>query len=115
MIFFAVAGGKANSKRAGDSPSAFGSSFRRREVLFFREFPMFFAVPVVGKVLASYAASEISDNISTAQKTAQARLQASGAGSVDPAAFAQALNNFSQAVATQPSQAASAFAQILKT
>ena len=48
---------------------------------------MFFAVPVVGKVLANYAASDISDNISAAQKTAQARLQSSGAGSVDPAAF----------------------------
>jgi hypothetical protein len=112
MIFFAVTDGKANSKRAKRRADP-GPSSCCDEVLFFRESPMFFAVPVVGKALASYAASEISDNISTAQKTAQARLQAGGAGSVDPAAFAQALNNFSQALTTQPSQAASAFAQIL--
>jgi hypothetical protein len=57
---------------------------------------MFFAIPIVGKILAGMAAAEASADVSAPQKVSQLKAQAS---SVDPAAFAQTLNSVDQTAA----------------
>ena len=57
---------------------------------------MIFALPVIGKIAAAYAASKTSAS-STAQNIIQQNLQAGGGGMVNSASFAQALNNVGQA------------------
>jgi hypothetical protein len=56
---------------------------------------MIFALPLVGKIAAAYAASKTSAS-STAQNIIQQNLQAGG-GMVNSASFAQTLNNVGQA------------------
>jgi hypothetical protein len=60
---------------------------------------MFFAIPIVGKILAGMAAAEASADVSAPQKVSQLKTQASSVGPVDPAAFAQTLNSVDQAAA----------------
>jgi hypothetical protein len=62
----------------------------------FEESPMIFALPVIGKIAAAYAASKTSAS-STAQNIIQQNLQAGGGDTVNSASFAQTLNNVGQA------------------
>jgi hypothetical protein len=64
-----------------------------------KEASMFFAIPIVGKILAGMAAAEASADTSAPQKVSQLKAQASSVGPVDPAAFAQTLNSVDQAAA----------------
>ena len=57
---------------------------------------MIFALPLVGKIAAAYAASKTSAS-STAQNIIQQNLQAGGGGMVNSASFAQTLSNVGQA------------------
>ena len=58
---------------------------------------MFFAIPIVGKILAGIAAAEASADTSATQKTSQLKIQPSSGGPVDGASFTQALNSVDQA------------------
>ena len=62
---------------------------------------MFFAVPVVGKILAGFAASEASAETSAAQKTTQSKVQSISGSAADPADFAQTLDTIDQAAAAR--------------
>jgi hypothetical protein len=58
---------------------------------------MIFAIPIVGKILAGFAASETSVGAPTTQKAGQPNIQAIGASAANPTDFAQALNSVDQA------------------
>ena len=62
---------------------------------------MFFAVPIVGKILAGFAASEASAGASATQKTAQSKVQSVTGSAVNPADFAQTLDTIDQAAASK--------------
>ena len=59
---------------------------------------MFFAIPIVGKILAGVAAAEASADTSAPTKVSQLKDQASS-GPIDPSAFTQALNSVDRAAA----------------
>jgi hypothetical protein len=61
---------------------------------------MIFAVPIIGKILAGFAASEASASASTSQKIGAAKIQPSGAAA-DPADFAQTLDTVGQTAASK--------------
>jgi hypothetical protein len=67
---------------------------------------MFFAIPIVGKILAGLAATEASADSSATQAATQLKTQASRGGIIDPSAFAQTLNAVDQAAASGPQRAA---------
>ena len=58
---------------------------------------MIFAVPIIGKILASIVATEASADASATPKANQVKLQASESGASAPSAFAQALDAVDQA------------------
>jgi hypothetical protein len=61
------------------------------------EIQMLFAVPIVGKILAGFAASEASGDVSATLKTGATKIQSAVSG--DPADFAQTLDSVDQAAA----------------
>jgi hypothetical protein len=58
---------------------------------------MFFAIPIIGKILAGCAAAEASADTSATQKTSQLKAQATSGGMIDSSAFAQTLQTVDQA------------------
>jgi hypothetical protein len=64
---------------------------------------MIFALPIVGKVLAGFTASEASAGATAAQKVGKAAFKATGAAA-DPADFAVALDNLDKTAASRIAQ-----------
>ena len=62
---------------------------------------MIFALPIVGKILAGFAASEAGAAASPAQRVGQASLQGGLSGAVNPADFAQTLDNLDKSAAAK--------------
>jgi hypothetical protein len=62
---------------------------------------MFFAVPIVGKILAGFAASEASAGAPTTQKIDQLKVQSRGSVPVDPADFSQTLDSLDHAASAK--------------
>jgi hypothetical protein len=60
---------------------------------------MLFAVPIVGKILAGFAASEASADVSATQKSGAAKIQSGLSAAADPADFSQTLDSIDQAAA----------------
>jgi hypothetical protein len=65
---------------------------------------MIFALPIVGKILAGFAASEAGAAASTALKMGQAAAK-SGVSAADPADFAQTLDAIDQSAAAKAKHA----------
>jgi hypothetical protein len=68
---------------------------------------MFFAIPIIGKILAGVAAAESSADTSAPAKVSQLKAQASS-GPIDPSAFAQTLNSVDQTAAKSSYESLSA-------
>ena len=66
---------------------------------------MIFAAPVVGRILASCAASHLSAAIAPAAGATSATPAVDGRGGVSAAAFTQALDDVEQAPAPKPPRA----------
>jgi hypothetical protein len=66
---------------------------------------MIFALPIVGKVLAGFAASGVDALTSGAQKVGQSRGQSEVNGAAAPTDFAQALDNLDQSAAAKAKHA----------
>jgi hypothetical protein len=62
---------------------------------------MLFAVPIVGKILAGFAASEASADVSATQKVGPSKIQSVASGAVDPSDFAQTLDSLDKAGAAK--------------
>ena len=60
---------------------------------------MLFAVPIIGKILAGFAASEASADVSATQKAGVSKIQAGLSAAANPADFAQTLDSIDQAAA----------------
>jgi hypothetical protein len=62
---------------------------------------MIFALPIVGKILAGFAASGVDALASQAQKVGHARGPSGLSGAANPADFAQALDQLDQSAASK--------------
>jgi hypothetical protein len=71
------------------------------------------ALPIVGKILASFAASGVDALTSSAQKVGQASNAANLAAAANPADFTQALDSLDQSASVKARHAASVFADRL--
>ena len=70
---------------------------------------MIFALPIVGKILAGFSASEAGASASPAQSIGKVSAQAGVGSAANPADFAQTLDNLDQSGASKPSQHNSLF------
>ena len=74
---------------------------------------MIMALPIVGKILAGFAASGVDQLSSSAQKVGQAASAANLNAAANPADFTQALDSLDQSAAAKAKHAASLFADKL--
>jgi hypothetical protein len=65
-----------------------------------KETAMFFAIPIVGKILAGFAASEASADVSSTQTSPQ-NIQAIAGHAANPTDFAQTLDAIDQAASAR--------------